>query len=226
MTGVADKISKAIGYTFKDTALLTLALSHRSVGKENNERLEFLGDSIVNLIVALALFQKEFEASEGDLSRMRASLVKGETLAAVAKDFNLGEYLKLGPGEIKSGGHKRSSILAGALEALIGALYLDAGFDVCQAVVLKWFEERLLNTTVEQVEKDPKTALQECLQARKLPLPEYNLISATGAAHKQVFLVECYIEALKKSIKEEGMSRRKAEQNAAEKMLKDIERDA
>ena len=220
-----NRFYKAIGYTFQDKTLLTLALSHRSIGKENNERLEFLGDSIVNFIIAEALFEKESEATEGDLSRMRASLVKGETLAEVAKDFDLGEYLKLGPGEIKSGGHKRSSILAGALEGLIGAIYLDADFEVCQKVVLNWFEGRLKDTTLDQIYKDPKTELQEYLQARKLPIPEYKLINTTGAAHKQEFFVECYVETLNKSVKEQGMSRRKAEQNAAEQMLKELKRD-
>ncbi len=137
---------KAINYQFKNTSLLELSLSHRSIGKDNNERLEFLGDSIVNFIIAEALFLKEDQASEGDLSRMRASLVKGDTLAEIAREFDLGDYLKLGPGEIKSGGHKRSSILAGALEALIGAIYLDSDFITCRHIVLTWFNDRLQHT--------------------------------------------------------------------------------
>ena len=220
-----QQLQQKIGYTFKNESLLTTALSHRSYGKDNNERLEFLGDSIINFIAAHALFAKHSDAAEGDLSRMRSSLVKGDTLAKVAKEFELGEYLKLGPGEMKSGGFKRSSILAGALEALIGAIFIDAGFAECHRVVMSWFEQRVADTDVENIYKDNKTLLQECLQAKKLPLPEYKLIKTTGVAHKQTFYVECHIESIGKIVKDKGMSRRKAEQNAAKKMLKVINND-
>lgn len=217
-----NRLSKVINYRFNKADLLELALSHRSVGKYNNERLEFLGDSIVNFIIAQALFNKEEHATEGDLSRMRASLVKGDTLAEIAKEFQLGDYLKLGQGEIKSGGHKRASILAGALESLIGAIYLDSDFETCQQIVLAWFKERLKSTVTETIVKDPKTQLQEYLQAMKVDVPEYKLINTAGAAHKQLFYVECIIERLKKSVTAEGLSRRKAEQNAAQTMMKEL----
>lgn len=217
-----NTLCKTINYQFNHSELLTLALSHRSVGKENNERLEFLGDAIVNLIIASALFDKEQAASEGDLSRMRASLVKGDTLAEIAKEFNLGNYLKLGPGELKTGGHKRESILAGTLEALIGAIYLDSNFEICRSIVLAWFEHRLKQTETAHIAKDPKTQLQEYLQALKIPVPEYKMLSATGAAHQQTFQVECIIESLGKRVTERGLSRRKAEQNAAEAMMKEL----
>lgn len=215
-------LSKAINYRFNHPELLDLALSHRSVGKDNNERLEFLGDSIVNFVIAHALFEKENGATEGDLSRMRASLVKGDTLAEIAKEFKLGDYLKLGQGELKSGGHKRSSILAGALESLIGAIYLDSNFETCRSTVLAWFEDRLKRTETAQIVKDPKTELQEYLQALKIAVPDYKMVNTTGAAHKQTFYVECVVEELGKTVREQGLSRRKAEQNAAQAMMKEL----
>lgn len=222
---MTSQLSAAINYQFKNNALLDLALSHRSLGKDNNERLEFLGDSLVNLIIAQALFSKEEHATEGDLSRMRASLVKGDTLAEVAREFALGDYLKLGPGEVKSGGYKRSSILAGALESLIGAIYLDSNFETCQQVVLAWFKDRLQHTEAAQIVKDPKTELQEYLQAIKIAVPEYKLVNTVGAAHKQVFRIECFIKQLGKSVIAEGLSRRKAEQSAAQAMMKELMND-
>lgn len=216
------QLQATINYHFKDEKLLQQALSHRSCGKLNNERLEFLGDSLVNLIIADALYVKHDNATEGELSRMRSSLVKGDTLAKVAKEFLLGDYLHLGPGEIKSGGHKRSSILAGALEALIGAICLDSDFAICQQVVLQWFKARLDNTDIGKIYKDHKTLLQEYLQSKGLPLPQYQLVDTTGAAHEQTFHVQCIIESLGKVIEQNGLSRRKAEQAAAQHMLKEI----
>ena len=220
-----QRLLQVIRYEFRDPRLLDLALSHRSVGKDNNERLEFLGDSLVNCIIAQALFDKDLDATEGDLSRMRASLVKGDTLAEIAREFQLGEYLKLGLGEIKSGGHQRASILAGALEALIGAIYLDSDFEVCKIIVLKWFADRLQRTATETIVKDPKTQLQEYLQSIKVDIPEYKLLSIVGAAHTQVFSVECVVKGLDKSMIAEGLSRRKAEQQAAQIMLQELTRD-
>ena len=219
---MVGQLLKVLNYQFTNSSLLDLALSHRSLGKDNNERLEFLGDSIVNFIIAEALFSKETQATEGDLSRMRASLVKGDTLAEIAREFSLGDYLKLGPGEIKSGGHKRSSILAGALESLIGAIYLDSNFETCRRIVLAWFTDRLKHTETAQIIKDPKTELQEYLQAQKIAVPEYKLVNTVGAAHKQIFHIECVIKQLGKAVIEEGLSRRKAEQSAAQRMMKEL----
>lgn len=218
-------LCKKIGYTFTSEKLLLQALSHRSVGKVNNERLEFFGDAILSFIIAEVLYKKQKEAAEGALSRLRASLVKGETLAKIANEIDLGQYLILGAGELKSGGHKRASILAGAVEALIGAIYLDADFDTCKKTVLKWFKQRLQNLGSDETCKDPKTRLQEYLQSKKITLPHYHLIKTTGAAHNQTFYIECEVQMLKKTVKGKGLSRRKAEQNAAEEMMRVLNSD-
>lgn len=218
-------LSKKIGYTFKNEALLHLALSHRSVGKINNERLEFLGDSILNFIVGEKLFQQHPEAAEGDLSRMRAALVKGETLTLLAKELSLGDYLILGQGELKSGGFKRSSILAGALEAVIGAMYLDGGFDACYGCINAWFLLRVQALNSAQECKDAKTLLQEYLQAKHFEIPKYHLLETKGQAHNQTFIIECEVIELGIKLTAKGSSRRKAEQAAAEKVLKAIQHD-
>ena len=216
------RLQRALSYEFADSDLLSLALAHRSVGKNNNERLEFLGDSIVNHIVAEALYRKFPLANEGEMSRMRAALVKGDTLAEVATEIELGEYLKLGPGERKSGGYRRSSILADALEAVIGAILLDSDVDRCREVVLPLFSSRLDQLNQSPTQKDAKTALQEFLQGRHLPLPEYEVLTTDGADHELAFRVNCVLKKPALTITGEGGSRRKAEQAAALLALKRI----
>ncbi|MBE0506199.1 MAG: ribonuclease III [Marinospirillum sp.] len=214
---------QAIGHQFNKPELLELALTHRSHGNKNNERLEFLGDSIVNFLIAEDLYHRFPQAREGELSRLRARQVKGATLAEVAREFKLGDYLRLGSGELKSGGYRRESILADALEAVIGAIYLDAGMDVVRERVLGWFEPRLDAMTLSDTQKDPKTRLQEFLQSRQQPLPRYEVIHVEGEAHAQVFTVECVIEQLDYRPLGIGSSRRFAEQEAAEKALQALE---
>lgn len=214
-----DKLARKLGYTFKDNALLEAALSHRSVGNQNYERLEFLGDSILNFVIAAELFRRYPKAKEGELSRLRASLVNGEALAELANEFDLGQYLRLGPGELKSGGSHRASILADAIEAIIGAIYLDSDLSTCQQQIVSWFASRLENISAWVVPKDPKTRLQEYLQAHKLSLPEYEILSVEGEAHAQTFHVQCSVAGLLQVAQGEGSSRRKAEQEAAKKML-------
>ena len=206
---------KRLGYNFSDQELLVLALTHRSCGNTNNERLEFLGDSIVNFVIAKALYQKFPKAKEGQLSRLRAGLVKGVTLAEVAKELELGECLRLGTGERKSGGQRRDSILADAVESIIGAIYLDSGMDTCEARILDWFAERLQNLTLDSNQKDPKTLLQEYLQARKQDLPIYELLQVKGQDHEQVFVMSCSVNMLGEATKAEASSRRIGEQKAA-----------
>lgn len=215
-----DRLLRALNYRFQDSSLVEQALTHRSVGHHNNERLEFLGDAILGCIIAEELYRRFPEASEGDLTRLRATLVRGETLAEIGKGLALGDYVRLGSGELKSGGFRRGSILACAVEALIGAVYLDGGFDVARELVLALYQGRLESVSPEDELKDPKTRLQEFLQSRKLPLPRYDLVKVEGEAHNQTFYVECVAETLKEPIPGTGNSRRKAEQSAAKKMLK------
>lgn len=215
--------SRRIGHSFRDPTLLELALTHRSYGGDNNERLEFLGDSIVNFVIGEALFQRFPQAREGQLSRLRARLVKGQTLAELAREFSLGEHLRLGSGEMKSGGYRRDSILADAMEAVIGAIYLDAGMDVTKARVLSWYGTRLEAINLQDTQKDPKTRLQEFLQSRQSPLPRYEVLSVEGEAHAQTFTVECHVEMLAEHTVGVGTSRRHAEQQAAEKALTMLE---
>lgn len=212
-------LSKRLGYQFNNQALLIQALTHRSAKGEHNERLEFLGDSILGFVIAEQLFQQFPQQSEGDLTRMRSSLVKGVTLAELARDFKLGEHLILGPGEKKSGGHRRESILEDAIEAIIGAIYLDADISTCKALILAWFESRLNKIKPGINQKDPKTRLQEYLQGRKIPLPLYEVIDIKGQSHNQEFTIRCTTEVTAKEIITKGTSRRKAEQAAAEKLL-------
>ena len=216
------RLQKALGYEFGDPNLLQLALTHRSVGNANNERMEFLGDSIVNHVVAEFLYHRFPKVREGSLSRMRASLVKGVTLAEVSRELELGEYLHLGPGERKSGGQRRDSILADTLEAVAGAILLDGGYVACRDRILAWFDSRLSIMTAEQDGKDPKTRLQEYLQGRGQSLPEYVLVSAAGEDHAQTFLVACKMPAGSAETRGSGTSRRSAEQAAALSALEEI----
>ncbi len=224
----ADKLNRlirALGYTFTDINWLLLALTHRSVsGNRNNERLEFLGDSILNFIVAEWLYQRFPEEKEGRLSRLRASLVKQDTLAELARDLKLGDYLLLGPGELKSGGFRRDSILADTVEAILGAIYRDsADMRVCEQRVLAWYGPRLEAVGQELSIKDSKSRLQELLQARHLELPIYTVVGIEGEAHNQHFTVECQVPGLPQQTRGEGPSRRYAEQEAAAVALRLLE---
>jgi len=208
-------LCRQLGHDFARPELLRQALTHRSHGSPNNERLEFLGDSILNCAIAARLYQSYPRLPEGDLSRMRAALVKEQTLAEIAFRLKLGDILMLGEGELKSGGFRRPSILADALEAIIGAVYLDAGFVAAEQMVLALYEPLLQNLDPKTIAKDPKTQLQEYLQSRKLPLPQYEVLAIRGEAHEQEFEVECIIPGLNIRSLGEGHSRRSAEQNAA-----------
>lgn len=215
-----DRLQRRIGYEFKQPDYLLLALTHRSFGNQNNERLEFLGDSIVNMVIAEHLFLHFEKAREGQLSRLRARMVKGVTLAEIGREFDLGKYLRLGSGELKSGGYRRESILADTVESIIGAIYLDSDFDTCREQVLRWFEHRLQNLNLQDTQKDPKTRLQEYLQSRQYPLPKYDVISVDGEAHAQTFHVSCALPSLDRKTTGVGSSRRLAEQQAARSALK------
>ena len=210
-----SRLERQLGYTFQDQALLTLALTHRSFAGRSNERLEFLGDAILNFVAGEALYQRFPQAREGQLSRLRARLVKGETLAILARGFELGEYLRLGSGELKSGGFRRESILADALEALIGAIYLDAGMDMARERVVAWLTQELDSLTLVDTNKDPKTRLQEFLQSRGSELPCYEVVDIQGEPHCRTFFVQCAVDLLKEKTQGHGASRRIAEQVAA-----------
>ncbi|MFT3756833.1 MAG: ribonuclease III [Pseudoxanthomonas sp.] len=208
-----------IGHVFADAGLLERALTHRSASPHNNERLEFLGDGVVNLLAAEALFQRWPKADEGVLTRARAELVREASLAVIARELQLGPRLLMGPGEMKSGGHRRDSILADAVEAVVAAIYLDAGFEACRAVVLPWFETAIAALPVGKPEKDAKTRLQEWLQARQQPLPAYELVGESGDEHAKVFRARCTLVEADVSAEGEGSSRRNAEQAAAAAVL-------
>nr|WP_289622774.1 ribonuclease III [Alcanivorax sp.] len=213
-----------LGYRFNDIELLALALTHRSVSRHRNyERLEFLGDAQLGQIISIALFERFPDAAEGQLTRMRASLVRGQTLALVARELGLGDYLVLGGGELKSGGFRRDSILADSLEAIIGAILLDGGEAPCREVVLDWFDERLQIITPQSAQKDAKTRLQEWLQARKFELPTYQVTQVEGLAPAQTFEVTCELEQMQQTFKAQGASRRKAEQQVAATVLSWLE---
>lgn len=212
---LTQRLQQALGYTFIRAELLTQALTHRSYGAVNNERLEFLGDSVLNCSVARALYDAFPDLPEGSLSRLRANLVRQETLAEIAAALNLGDNLRLGEGELKSGGFRRPSILADALESLFGAVFLDAGFDEAQRVVRGLFDPLVAKIDPKVSGKDPKTLLQEILQSRRLPLPEYRLLDTRGEAHDQSFIVECVLSRPALSTRGVGKSRRAAEQEAA-----------
>ena len=217
------RLQRALGYQFVDASLLNLALTHRSVGGRNNERLEFLGDSILNHIIAESLYHQFPDGREGDMSRMRAALVKGDTLAEVARELDLGEHLLLGSGERKSGGKRRGSILADALEAVIGAILLDSDVATCRSRVLDWFHGRLQELSLDGVNKDAKTQLQEYLQGRQRPLPDYELLGVLGEDHNQQFHVACRISKPSLMVEGAGSSRRKAEQAAAQIALERLQ---
>jgi ribonuclease-3 len=216
---------KRLGYTFANEANIVEALTHRSVSKQHNERLEFLGDAILGMVIAKVLYQRFPKQPEGKLTRMRSSLVKGDTLAEVAREFELGELLLLGPGELKSGGFRRDSILADAVEAIIGAIYLEAGMDKCEALILDWFASRLKALDPEAVSKDDKTRLQEYLQANKHPLPLYEVTEIKGKSHDQTFYVECNVAGIDKAVIGKGHSRRRAEQKAAKQAFEKLTND-
>nr|WP_282450931.1 ribonuclease III [Marinobacter bryozoorum] len=217
-----DRLQRRIGYQFNDPELLLLAMTHRSFGNQNNERLEFLGDSLVNMIIAEHLYHHFERAREGQLSRLRARMVKGVTLAEIGREFELGQYLRLGSGEMKSGGFRRDSILADAVESIIGAIYLDSSFDTCRERVLSWFDKRLERLDIQDTQKDPKTRLQEYLQSRQFPLPRYDVISVDGEAHAQTFHVSCAMPSLDRKTTGVGSSRRIAEQQAARAALRQL----
>jgi ribonuclease-3 len=210
-----ERFSDSIGYRFKEDDLLTRALTHRSHSAAHNERLEFLGDSVVNCAVALALYRKFPSLTEGELSRLRASLVSQPSLADIARRYAFGSYLRLGEGEVKSGGARRPSMLADAVEAVVGAAFLDGGFDAANAVVDALFGDALRNIEPESARKDAKTRLQEYLQSRRLQLPRYTVTAIRGEAHDQIFEVECEVSELAIRSRGEGTSRRSAEQEAA-----------
>jgi len=211
----AREFSLAIGHIFTDPDLLQRALTHRSYGAANNERLEYLGDSVLNLAIALELYYKFPQLSEGDLSRLRANLVSRESLAATGSRCRIGSHLRLGEGELKSGGLRRPSIIADAVEAVIGAVFLDGGFEGARAVVRNLFGPMLDTIDPHTTGKDPKTLLQEHLQSRRMALPQYRVVTTLGEAHRQLFRVECLVPELGIRCLGEGASRRSAEQQAA-----------
>ncbi len=210
-----DLLEKRLNYTFQSSNLLRQAVTHRSMGSQNNERLEFLGDSILGFVVSEMLYHHYPDVPEGDLSRLRARLVRGESLAEIAREFDLGDALVLGQGELKSGGFRRDSILADAMEAIIGAIYLDSDFTQCKRWLGQLFEERINRLPPLAELKDPKTRLQEWLQARKHPLPNYEVVKIRGEGHHQTFIMACRVDGMGVATQGEGSSRRKAEQEAA-----------
>ena len=212
-------VERSFGYVFKEPALCYAAVTHRSAGADHNERLEFLGDSILNCSVARLLYDAHREADEGALSRLRATLVSGETLAQIAGELGLGEHLRLGTGELKTGGFRRASILSDALEAILGAIFLDSGFDAASAAVARILGPRMSEMPAADALKDPKTRLQEALQGHGLALPVYTLTAVAGDPHVQSFTVSCEVPILRVSAAAEGASRRRAEQLAAAKLL-------
>jgi len=220
-----QRLEQRLGYHFDDQRQLQLALTHRSHGATNNERLEFLGDSILNFIVGEALFKRFPEAREGQLSRLRSQMVKGDTLAELAREFELGECLVLGEGEMKSGGHARDSILADSVEAIIGAIYLSSGLDICRERVLTWFASRLDKLSVDTSAKDSKSRLQEYMQAQRQPLPEYAVVEVGGEGHAQMFTIECRVAVTKRPTSATASSRREAEKQAAVLMLAQLNID-
>lgn len=215
-------LQQRLHYLFADLSLLTLAVTHRSFSADHNERLEFLGDSVLGLCVAHLLYQRLGSLPEGDLSRVRASLVRQEALHPLAVELGLPDVIRLGEGEMRSGGQKRPSILADAVEAVIGAVYLDGGFSAAQALVERLYHSVAINPDMQAIGKDPKTELQEWLQARRLKLPAYVVVSTQGAAHKQTFDIECEIAQLGLSERGIGGSRRSGEQAAAAAMLQTL----
>jgi ribonuclease-3 len=212
-------LKNTLDYEFNDVRLLEQSLTHRSSAADNNERLEFLGDAVLDVVISEVVFRLHPRAPEGDLSRLRASLVKDATLAEIAADLGLGEHLILGSGERKTGGHRRDSILADALEAIFGAVYLDAGFATASSLIERTFGERLQDFPSAEDLRDPKTRLQEWLQARQMGLPDYELVQVSGEAHRQMFDVSCRVTGVETATRGSGTTRRNAEQQCAERML-------
>lgn len=221
---LTERLQQALGYTFSQPPLLVQALTHRSYGASNNERLEFLGDSVLNCSIARKLYEAFPDLPEGSLSRLRANLVCQDTLAEIAVTLKLGESLWLGEGELKSGGFRRPSILADALESLFGAIFLDAGFDAAQRVIHGLFDPLITKIDPKASGKDAKTQLQEMLQSRRLPLPEYRLVDTQGEAHDQSFIVECVLTKPAIVTRGVGKSRRAAEQEAAREACAELQK--
>ncbi len=217
-----EHIASRLGHSFKNLGLLAQALTHRSFSANNNERLEFLGDGALNFIIANQLYNRFNKLPEGDLSRLRAQLVKESTLCEIAQQLNIGESLKLGEGELKSAGWRRPSILADTLEAIVGAVYIDGGYEAAETLVLKLFQDKLAEIDPKIIDKDAKSQLQEYLQSKKMDLPDYNVVLIEGEAHAQTFKVACEIKGLSLSTVGEGTSRRIAEQRAAQLALEKI----
>lgn len=206
--------------------MLDQALTHRSLGNKNNERLEYLGDAVLDTIISDFIYHKYPDASEGELTRLRASLVKGEKLAEIGRDIQLSKDIKLGPGELKSGGWRRDSIIANTLEALIGAIYLDSDFEACREFIHKLYGKHLENIDLATIKKDPKSQLQEYLQSHKQVVPVYNVMDESGSSHQPEFIVSCKVDSLEEPVVATGSSKRKAEQSAAKKamaLLKELE---
>ncbi len=218
-----ERLCRKLNYKFQNKTLLKQALTHCSMGDHNNERLEFLGDSILSMVIAQALFNKFPDQKEGQLSRLRAFLVKGDMLAIIAHELDLGQYLYLGQGELKSGGFRRASILADALEAIFAAVFLDNGFAASQQVILHLYQSRLNQVSLANHVIDAKTQLQEYLQSKKLTLPKYTLTQVLGDEHEQVFFVACTVPDMEITTEGQGETRRKAEQQAAEKLLASLQ---
>ena len=214
-----------LGHDFRDTELLTTALTHRSFGRDHNERLEFLGDALLGMFIADVLYMKFPEAAESELTRLRSSLVKKETLAQLARQLDLGSQTRFGIGEYKSGGRQKESLLANTMEALIGAIYLDSDLENCRRFILKLYASLLDELTMDNVPKDPKSELQEYLQAGRKSLPVYNVIAEEGKAHNKLFIIECYVDGIAKPIVAKGRSKRNAEQMAARTALQMIAPD-
>ena len=223
MRETLERLQPILQYEFDDISFLETAITQRSVSSRNNERSEFLGDSFLGFVIADYLFMNFPSADEGQLSRLRASLVKKETLAKLAHELGLGKFLKLGQGELKSGGHNRDSILADAVEAIIAAIYLDGGYQKARQFLLNLYQEQLNNLTLIRGLKDPKTRLQELLQSRKIDLPQYELINSTVPQHNQQSTVDCRVPSINLKSVGKGVSKRKAEQDAAEQLLGQLE---
>jgi len=221
---MAEPIGERLGYAFRTPGLLEQALTHRSRGARHNERLEFVGDAVLNMVVAASLYERFPSVDEGDLTRARASLVNRDTLARIARRLELGASLKLGDGELRSGGADRGSILADALEALFGAVFVDGGFEAARRVVIACYGDELAQADPVTLGKDPKTRLQEWLQARRMPVPDYVIVATAGEAHAQAFSVECRIPSLGVVATGEGTSRRGAEQDAATRAFEQLSR--
>ena len=224
MDKTATWLKKSLDYKFQNSQLLEQALTHRSAPGINNERLEYLGDAVLDFVISEAVYLQRPDAPEGVLSRLRSSLVKDATLAELSTDLGFGEYLILGPGEKKSGGHRRASILADALEAIFGAVYLDSGFDEARRIIHNAFAGRLVDIPDSAELRDPKTRLQEFVQSRRISLPDYQVEKIEGKAHKQTFSVRCTIVELDASTTGQGTTRRDAEQESAQHMLALLEK--